>query len=206
VINMSIAVTFPRSCRFDWVPRGELRNDCAATLSALNRAAAYARGKGALLVAAAGNFATDFDHAKDLTVVPADLPGVMGVSATAPVGGLDPDTPTTYTNYGNSLVDVAAPGGRFSGGADMVLSLCSNFNLVHPECLFSNSYHYRAGTSHAAPLVSGVAALVDSIHNGDLNAAQLESIVKGTADDLGKPGKDPFFGQGRVNAFRAVTE
>jgi hypothetical protein len=38
------------------------------------------------------------------------------------VNGSDPDTPASYTNYGTSLVDVAAPGGRFAGGQDMVLS------------------------------------------------------------------------------------
>jgi subtilisin family serine protease len=206
VINMSIALVVPRSCRYEGEPRSAAADGCAAVLSALNRAVAYVRSKGALLVAAAGNFATDFDHAKDLTVVPADLPGVMGVSATAPLGGANPDTPTGYTNYGSSLVDVAGPGGRFLGGADMVLSLCSNFSLVHPECLFRSTYQYRAGTSFAAPHVAGVAALVDSIYSGQLNGDELRSIVESTADDLGKPGKDPFFGRGRVNAFRAVTE
>lgn len=205
VINMSLQVALPRSCRYEGQPRGEAADGCAAVLSALNRTVAYARSKGALLVAAAGNFATDFDHAKDLTVLPADLPGVMGVSATAPLDGANPDTPTSYTNYGSSLVDVAGPGGRFAGGTDMVLSLCSNFSLVHPECLFRNSYQYRAGTSFSAPHVAGVAALVDSIYGGQLSGDELQSIITSTADDLGKPGKDPYFGRGRVNALRAVT-
>jgi subtilisin family serine protease len=206
VINMSLQVAVPRSCRYEGQPRGEAADGCAAVLSALNRAVAYARSKGALLVAAAGNFATDFDHAKDLTVLPADLPGVMGVSATAPLYGANPDTPASYTNYGSSLVDVAGPGGRFAGGTDMVLSLCSNFSLLHPECLFRNSYQYRAGTSFSAPHVAGVAALVDSIYGGQLSGDELQSLITSTADDLGKPGKDPYFGRGRVNALRAVTE
>jgi len=204
VINMSIATVVPRSCRYEGEPRGTVADDCAAVLSALNRAVAYVRGRGALLVAAAGNAAIDFDHAKDLTVLPADIPGVMGVSATAPIGGLNPDTPTVYTNYGSSLVDVAAPGGLV--GDDRVLSLCSNFSVVYPECLFRNTYQYRAGTSFSAPHVAGVAALVDSIYGGLLNGDELQSIIASTADDLGKPGKDPLFGRGRLNAFRAVTE
>jgi lantibiotic leader peptide-processing serine protease len=205
VINLSIAITFRRSCRTE-ADRGDLRSQCAALMAALNRAAAYARKRGALVVAAAGNQAMDFDQAQDLTVVPADLPTVMGVSATAPINGLDPDTPTDYTNFGMSLVDVAAPGGRFAGGQDMVLSLCSNLSLLYPECRGANAYQYRAGTSFAAPHVAGVAALVDSSHDGDLDGAQLQRILETTADDLGAPGNDPFFGRGRVHAFRAASQ
>jgi lantibiotic leader peptide-processing serine protease len=73
VINVSLAISLQRSCRAD----GEPRNVCAATLSALGRAASYARQRGALVVAAAGNNALDLDHARDLTVVPADLATVM---------------------------------------------------------------------------------------------------------------------------------
>lgn len=205
VINVSLAIRLQRSCRTDGEPDSEPRNVCAATLSALGRAASYARQRGALVVAAAGNNALDLDHARDVTVVPADLATVMGVSATAPVNGFDHDTPASYTNYGTSLVDVAAPGGRFAGGQDMVLSLCSNFSLLYPECRGTNAYQHRAGTSFAAPHVAGVAALADSAHQGDLTGAQLQSTVEQTADDVGSPGTDPFFGRGRVNAFRAAT-
>jgi subtilisin family serine protease len=61
------------------------------------------------------------------------------------------------------------------------------------------------GTSMAAAHVSGVAALVDSLYGGALTADQIVQILKQSADDLGKPGKDMWYGFGRINAFRAAT-
>jgi subtilisin family serine protease len=213
VINMSIAVTFPRSCRSEGQARGESRDPCKAVHSAIQRTAAYANRRGALLVAAAGNAATNFDHVKDSIVAPAEFNHVIAVSATGPVAsmGIEADTPTRYTNYGLSLVDLAAPGGetrRYPVGdwqADMVLSACSRFSLLNPECRSGNAYMYRSGTSMAAPHVTGVAALVDSIHGGALKPAHLQSILFRSADSRGKPGQDVFFGHGRVNAARAVN-
>jgi hypothetical protein len=39
-----------------------------------------------------------------------------------------------------------------------------------------------------------------------MNPAQLKTHLALTADDLGKVGKDPYYGKGRINAYRAVTE
>ncbi|MFL5804751.1 MAG: S8 family serine peptidase [Roseiflexaceae bacterium] len=82
-------------------------------MAAIERTTAYATLQGTLVVAIAGNAAMNFDQARDLVVVPAELTTVMAVSATGPVGaiGVEPDTSARYTNYGSSLVDVAAPGG-----------------------------------------------------------------------------------------------
>jgi subtilisin family serine protease len=60
-----------------------------------------------------------------------------------------------------------------------------------------------AGTSQAAPHASGVAALiVDEIGSG--RPAQVKARLLQTADDLGQPGTDPYFGKGRVNALAAT--
>ncbi len=64
-------------------------------------------------------------------------------------------------------------------------------------------YYYASGTSMAAPHVAGVAALVLS-RNPSLTVDQVEQILTASADDLGEPGWDPYFGYGRVNAYRAV--
>ena len=38
------------------------------------------------------------------------------------------------------------------------------------------------------------------------NGAQIRTILEQSADDLGKPGNDDFYGLGRVNALRAVLQ
>ena len=55
----------------------------------------------------------------------------------------------------------------------------------------------------APPSAIGVAALIVGKY-GPIGAAQVEAILRQSADDLGKPGQDDFYGKGRVNAFRAV--
>jgi subtilisin family serine protease len=56
----------------------------------------------------------------------------------------------------------------------------------------------------AAPHVSGVAALVIGKHGGEMAPAEVERILRASADDVGKPGVDAEYGTGRVNAARAV--
>jgi lantibiotic leader peptide-processing serine protease len=66
-------------------------------------------------------------------------------------------------------------------------------------------YYFAAGTSMASPHVAGVAALiVGKYGHGALTPAQVKAKLKAGADDLGKPGKDPYFGMGRVNAFKSL--
>jgi hypothetical protein len=57
----------------------------------------------------------------------------------------------------------------------------------------------------AAPAVSGVAAIAKQMHPG-MNGNALGTFVQRTADDEGKPGNDPFYGKGFVNARRACTQ
>ncbi|WP_165699337.1 S8 family serine peptidase [Hymenobacter jejuensis] len=65
---------------------------------------------------------------------------------------------------------------------------------------------FSAGTSMAAPHAAGVAALVIGKNGGDMAPARVEAVLRASADDLGKPGRDPYNGYGRINAYRAVTE
>jgi subtilisin family serine protease len=123
------------------------------------------------------------------------------VSATAPG-----NTFATYSNYGTNAINVAAPGGG-DAPATWVLGLCSS-RSTHPEfapCKDRVSYLIAQGTSGAAPHVSGLAALLDSQFGGALNASQLITAIQQNADDLGKPGADPFFGKGQINAARTVS-
>ena len=89
-----------------------------ALLRSLGRATNYAHSKGALLIAASGNISKDFDHAKSDIGIPAELPHVVTVGPTGPLGwALDPttnlDVHPSYSNFGQSYIQLAAPGGNF---------------------------------------------------------------------------------------------
>lgn len=103
---------------------------------ALRDAVAYATSKGALVVAAAGNFGAN------LPVYPAAYPQVLAVGATDHSARL-----TDFSSWG-SWVDVAAPG----------------FDIVGPW--LNDEYYILAGTSFSAPLVSGIAALARARYPG----------------------------------------
>ncbi|MFL6707568.1 MAG: S8 family serine peptidase [Massilia sp.] len=64
-------------------------------------------------------------------------------------------------------------------------------------------YQAWSGTSFAAPVAAGVAALMMSAAPG-LDSTQIEQALFASSVDLGAPGRDPQFGYGRVNADAAV--
>jgi subtilisin family serine protease len=183
VINMSLGATFARPLVGGYGPYVQL----------LTRAINYATQQGTLVVMAAGNEGVDLDSI--FWSVPVQLGVGMGVSATGPRGLQDPDTFASYSNYGRSVVDVAAPGGDFAVDAaypfDMVLSPGS-----------ATGYYFAAGTSMAAPHVSGLAALLVGEY-GKLSPTQLKTMIQHSAVDLYKPGADPFSGFGRIDAAKA---
>jgi hypothetical protein len=49
-----------------------------------------------------------------------------------------------------------------------------------------------------------VAALVIEANGGRLAPDQIRTILEQSADDLGKPGNDHYYGAGRVNSLRAM--
>ncbi|WP_437274947.1 S8 family serine peptidase [Sorangium sp. So ce375] len=215
IINMSLGAYIPRNnCTFGGVSLPT--RDCTEIIVAFSRATRYARRLGSTVIAAAGNDARDLDHDAALVVVPAQLPGVTAISATGPVGwALDPvganlDRLASYSNFGQSVIDFAAPGGDFvypgteSCTVAGVTNLCSIFDLVFST--FSEGWGWAAGTSMAAAHASGVAALIVSSAGGPTSPEDVERTLRASSDDLGKPGNDDAYGAGRVNALNAVTE
>jgi len=161
----------------------------------------FAEKEGVLLVSSAGNDARDGTGDAGWMHVPSDLGGCLVVSATGPIGwamdpGTDLDVFAVYSDYGPQ-VDFAAPGGNFD---PTVPNYWWDFVL---NCTNGQWYSWYAGTSQAAPHVAGVAALILE-KNGNLNPAQVKQQLRHAADDLGKPGQDPYYGHGRVNAANAV--
>jgi subtilisin family serine protease len=211
IINLSLGAQFAR------------QGVGAAHLAvALGKATTYAYQRGATVIAAIGNNATDLDHTANIVFLPAMSPHVIAVSATGPLGfangATNYDRPASYTNFGQSAVDFAGPGGDFALPGNAVCSLprnpsgsvttaCWVFDMVIAPCRGSgtsnSSYCFAAGTSMATPAVSGVAALIVG-RFGHIGAAEVERRLRQSADDLGEPGNDDFYGRGRVNAFRAI--
>jgi autotransporter-associated beta strand protein len=66
------------------------------------------------------------------------------------------------------------------------------------------SYQWGAGTSYAAPLVSGAAALVWEKYPYMKNY-DIQRVLLGTATDLGAPGVDAVFGHGLLNVAKALN-
>lgn len=191
VINMSIGADIPKDPHL-----GPL-------VAAFNRAINYAKSNGVVVVSAAGNDAEDLQHAHAFISLPCEAGVQLCVSATGPG-----DIPASYTNYGTNAINVAAPGGEVAPApASFVLSLCSSHSTlpVLAACRSGAHYVYVAGTSQAAPHVAGLAALLDSQFGGQLNPSQLITLIQRHADDLGKPGADPYFGKGRINVFNTVN-
>src|SRR5215213_761892 len=108
-----------------------------------------------------------------------DNPYILTVSATD-----QSDVIYYYSNTGKNI-DLAAPGDSFS-------------------TQMGGGYVSTGGTSYSSPIVAGVAALVISA-NPSLSGAQIQNILKESADDLGALGWDSTYGSGRVNAARAVS-
>ena len=148
----------------------------------IRRAVAAAQAAGVLVIGASGN---ENYNGVDY---PAKLPGVLAVGASTCA-----DTRADFSNYGARL-DLVAPGeGIFS-------------TLRTPG---QHSYGYfgssGSGTSFAAPLVAGTAALVRGLRP-DLTQEAVYELIRRTADDVGVPGFDPYTGWGRLNAYQAVSE
>jgi subtilisin family serine protease len=224
VINMSLGAALPHHDKYV-DDEGKVVNDTKAIqelLVALSKATSYATKNGVTLIASAGNDANNGNQDKSVVHIPADATGVISISATAPIGwALAPltanlDRFASYSNYGTPAVAFAAPGGDFAypgneivtfrGVRQYVWALDMVLSTGRVSATGQGSYTWMAGTSMAAPHATGVAALIIGKNGGDMDPSRVEAALRASADDLGKPGRDPYYGYGRVNAFRAVAQ
>ena len=151
-------------------------------------AAALAVRRGIVVVVAAGNEANGDWH---YITVPADADGAIAVGAVdVPGSGERVPQIASFSSRGPTAdgrikPDVVAPG---SG--------------VMVADLRRGGYVRRGGTSFAAPLVSGVCALLLQIHP-QWEPAQVLAALRSTALDLGAAGPDTVYGWGQINALAA---
>ncbi|MCF6139212.1 S8 family peptidase [Pseudalkalibacillus berkeleyi] len=143
--------------------------DCAS--QTLKSAVDYAWNKGSVVVAAAGN------DGVSTTFEPASYTNAIAVAAVDRYDQL-----ASFSNWGASWVDVAAPG----------VDIASTYP--------NNGYVYMSGTSMAAPHVAGLAGLLAAQGR---SASQIRAAIENTADNIS--GTGTYFKHGRINSYDAVN-
>jgi subtilisin family serine protease len=134
---------------------------------------------GALVVASAGN------EGSDRVQFPAAYPSVLAVGGsgfTNPNGVVDYRKLASFSNFGPD-VDLLAPGTRLI--APVPPALCGQH---HWNCL-DGPYARASGTSFAAPLVAGAAALLYTLHP-DLSPAMAVSLLTASGSPLPELGRN----------------
>jgi len=147
-------------------------------------------GKGCIVVACAGN-----DSKRGLPY-PAKYPEVICVGATD-----CNDEYWEFSNYGSELEIMAPSSGHYKPtsipgiwSTDITGSAGDNESDYIGRC---------TGTSTSAPIVAGVAALILSLEP-DLTNEEVRHFITQSARDLGEPGRDEYYGWGRVDARAAL--
>jgi subtilisin family serine protease len=232
VINMSLGGELPRKTYKDdnGTPGDpsddyivEYDRDVKDLIIALTRATLWANLNGVTVIAAAGNDGYDYDHEKRFITYPAAALGVLSIASNGPLGwGINQDTSLyvpsyTFTNHGRKFVSYGAPGGNYT--IPLNTTIVNVGGIVRPEYVFdfvfniggwneftgSFFYVWSVGTSMAAPHASAAAAMIYGKYKRLANPLLVELILRRSSTDLGAPGKDTYFGNGQINAAKAVS-
>jgi subtilisin family serine protease len=160
----------------------------------VQRAVNFARNNGVTPIAAMSNEGLDVSDGRTFgpfVVVPAELDGVIGVSATGYF-----NLKASYSNYGVGKTDISAPGGDYGvqapasnyPGLGSVLGAWAPDNPSLPGAL----YVFASGTSMACPNAAGVCALIisqygdftpDNSRKPHLPPQTVEAILQRTANN-----------------------
>lgn len=188
-------------------------------------------GKGTVIVFASGNSGEDFSwnalasHPSAISVGASNSEGVRysfsnfgpALDLVAPTSGAEKQSTSLYYDRiwttDNFIAPAClTPGKTPSSGCHDTSGWTPDGNMAGGDG-WMGKYSYRfSHTSSAAPLVSGIAALVLEANKG-LNAIDVRDILASTADKINKTdaaydgsGHSDNYGYGRVNALRAVAK
>ena len=155
--------------------------------STLQQAIQYAVDHGVTVVMAAGNCAQSSSGcpAGNPTMYPAFystvIPGAIAVGATTSTDGI-----ASFSTHG-TYVNLAAPG--------------VNIESTYGD---SDTDFVALAASRASPYTAAAVAILHGVCPSD-TPAQLRTRLEATAQDLGTPGRDDFFGAGLVRPDHAVA-
>lgn len=180
-------------------------------IEVLQDAISYAFAKGVLIVAAAGNdAAVDGGNLNTNPVLP--VCADRGENMVIGVAAVDHnDRKARFSNYGSNCLDISAPGtGTFIDKQQKQGLVSTYYDPTRPG--EHDLYVYAVGTSVAAPMVSGVAALMMSAFP-DLDVKAIRDRLIASVDNIdavntaGCNGGSCVgqIGRGRLNALKAVT-
>lgn len=150
-----------------------------------------------VILAAAGNGGADGIGDNEETF-PAAYDNVIAVASTD-----QDDSRSSFSNYGNTWVDIAAPGGSSSQGAGLLSSTAcdatdASSGIAPSDYGISGQYNMMSGTSMATPLSAGLVGLMRSL-NPTLSATDIENCLFNTCVDVGT-----FVAHGRIDAAAAM--
>jgi len=158
------------------------------SVPSLEEALQYAKSKGLVSVASAGNESQG-------VLYPAAYDNYCIAVAATDYN----DTRPSWSNFGPQ-VDVAAPGTKIIGPVPAWLFDQTDYDFI-PE-----PYGYGYGTSASAAIVAGFVALIKSLKPW-LEPDEIMDVIRYSADDVNGneyPGKDEFIGYGRINMEKAL--
>ncbi|MDO8658103.1 MAG: S8 family serine peptidase [Candidatus Levybacteria bacterium] len=155
---------------------------CNCQSALVNDAIKYEHDKEMVIVVAAGNSNID---ALDFSPASSELAITVAAS--------DPNDAKAYFSNWGEKIDVSAPGVDILSAKAAVNTMCDVTITV------GINYCRVSGTSMATPHVTGLAALLLS-KDPALTNEEIRQLIRNGATDLGSPGKDIYFGYGRIDA------